>query len=41
MPKEKESWSCRICGATTTNPTHMLITYFHEDCPGRKSTNGN
>ena len=37
MPKEKESWSCNICGATTTNPEHMLITYFHLNCPGRKA----
>ena len=36
MSKTVESWSCHACGATTTNPTHMLITYFHEDCPGRK-----
>lgn len=32
---KKESWSCNTCGATTTNPDHMLIQYFHENCPGR------
>ena len=36
MPKTIESWSCNTCGATTTNPDHMLITYFHLNCPGRK-----
>ena len=35
MSNKKESWSCHACGATTTDPDHMLITYFHEDCPVR------
>ena len=29
----KPSWSCHLCGATTTNPEHMLIEYFHMPCP--------
>ena len=35
---KKESWSCNICGATTTDEEHRLITYFHMDCPGRPLT---
>jgi len=31
----KESWSCYICGATTTDPEHSLIVYFHMNCPGK------
>ena len=31
----KPSWSCSTCGATTTNPENMLITYFHMNCPGK------
>ena len=27
-----KSWSCQKCGATTTDPTHALITWFHKDC---------
>ena len=34
--KCRESWSCADCGATTTDPEHMLITYFHMNCPARK-----
>lgn len=30
---KKDSWSCMYCGATTTDPRHALITYFHQDCP--------
>ena len=36
MPNKKPSWSCHACGATTTDPTHMLIQYFHMDCPASK-----
>jgi hypothetical protein len=32
---KKESWSCMLCGATTTDPTQALITYFHWPCPKR------
>jgi len=32
----KDSWSCMVCGATTTDPEHSLITYFHMNCPGKK-----
>lgn len=31
-----KTWACRTCGATTTDPTHMFITYFHADCKGGK-----
>ncbi len=31
---ELKSWACKTCGATTTDPTHALITYFHKDCKG-------
>jgi hypothetical protein len=27
-----------MCGATTTDPEHMLIEYFHMDCPGKPLT---
>ena len=30
---KKEQWSCRLCGATTTDPTQSLIEYCHMDCP--------
>jgi len=30
----KQSWSCATCGATTTDPEHRLIVYFHMNCPG-------
>lgn len=30
----KPSWSCLKCGATTTDPTHALIKYFHSGCKG-------
>lgn len=33
--KPKPSWSCIKCGATTTDPTQALITYFHLDCIGK------
>ena len=32
--QSKKVWACRTCGATTTDPTHSLITYFHKDCQG-------
>jgi hypothetical protein len=35
MVKQESSWSCLDCGATTTDPSHMLIKYFHKDCPAR------
>jgi hypothetical protein len=31
---EVKTWACRTCGATTTDPTHMFITYFHDGCKG-------
>lgn len=37
MPaKTKESWSCATCGATTTDPSQLLIVYFHANCKGNK-----
>ena len=33
---DEQSWSCATCGATTTNPEHMLIVYFHTNCKGKK-----
>jgi hypothetical protein len=39
MVKQESSWSCLDCGATTTDPNHMLIIYFHEDCPKRNKRN--
>lgn len=32
---DQPRWSCNTCGATTTDPEHMLITYFHMNCPGK------
>jgi rubrerythrin len=32
---DQQSWSCRTCGATTIDPEHMLIVYFHMNCPGK------
>jgi hypothetical protein len=37
MPKQE--WACISCGATTTDPTHQLIVYFHMDCPMRGKDN--
>ena len=34
---KKQSWSCRACGATTTNPTHQLIEFFHASCPANNT----
>lgn len=31
-----EKWQCLKCGATTTDPTHALITWFHLNCPADK-----
>jgi hypothetical protein len=36
MHKDKQIWACKDCGATTTNPDHRLIVYFHANCPARK-----
>lgn len=30
--QNKRTWSCAKCGATTSDPAHKLITYFHEGC---------
>jgi len=30
------TWSCLKCGATTSDPTQRLITYFHMNCPSDK-----
>lgn len=30
------TYKCNNCGATTTDPTHALITWFHKDCPANK-----
>ncbi len=30
----KTSWSCLKCGATTTDPKHALIKWFHDGCKG-------
>jgi hypothetical protein len=38
MKTKKESWSCNICGATTTDEEHQLITYSHMNCPGKPLT---
>ena len=29
-------YKCLKCGATTTDPTHALIKYFHLNCPADK-----
>jgi hypothetical protein len=33
--RKQKTWACISCGATTTDPTHQLIVYFHLDCPAR------
>lgn len=32
--ESKPSWSCLKCGATTTDPKHALIKWFHDGCKG-------
>ena len=32
---KQQTWACADCGATTTDPTHQLIVYFHMNCPAR------
>ena len=32
---KKETWACADCGATTTDPAHRLIVFFHMNCPAR------
>jgi hypothetical protein len=32
----EKTFTCPDCGATTTDPVHGLIIYFHEDCPAKK-----
>jgi len=32
---KQQTWACADCGATTTNPDHRLIVYFHANCPAR------
>ena len=29
-------YTCNTCGATTTDPAHSMIKYFHKDCKGKK-----
>ena len=38
MSKQIESWSCPLCGVTTTNPEDRLIEYagLHLNCQGEK-----
>jgi hypothetical protein len=31
----QQEWKCADCGATTTDPDHRLIVYFHMNCPAR------
>jgi hypothetical protein len=31
----KQEWACADCGATTTDPDHRLIVFFHMNCPAR------
>jgi hypothetical protein len=31
-----KTYTCLACGATTTDPTHALIVYFHDNCPATK-----
>lgn len=32
--QNKPTWACAKCGATTSEPAHKMITYFHEGCKG-------
>lgn len=29
-------YKCLACGATTTDPAHRLIKWFHNNCPAKK-----
>jgi DNA-directed RNA polymerase subunit RPC12/RpoP len=29
-------YKCLTCGATTNDPKHSMIKYFHKDCKGKK-----
>lgn len=33
----QQEWACADCGATTTDPAHRLIVYFHMNCPARST----
>ena len=28
-------YKCNDCGATTTDPVHRLIKWFHSNCPAK------
>ena len=30
------TYKCLKCGATTTDPKHSLIKWFHANCPAEK-----
>ena len=38
MTTNQPTWTCPMCGATTTNPEHRLIEYkgFHVGCSWTK-----
>ncbi len=34
------TYKCLKCGATTTDPKHALIKWFHDNCPADKKKGG-